>query len=84
MAPQPSPILFAGTTVYFTNTMPPLVFIIGHSSLNPSLLYPDLSGKHLERVNVDSGWFMEALFLAQETRQPHRREGWALLETRAR
>lgn len=27
MASQPSPILFAGTTVYFTNTMPPVVCI---------------------------------------------------------
>lgn len=35
MAHQPSPILFAGTIVYFTNT---IVCIIGHSQPNPPLL----------------------------------------------
>lgn len=29
MAPQPSPILFASTSVYFTNTMPPVVALSG-------------------------------------------------------
>lgn len=55
MAPQPSPILFAGTTVYFTNTMPPVVCIIRHSLRNSSLLNPNLNGIHLGRVNVGSG-----------------------------
>lgn len=61
MAPQPSPILFAGTTVYFTNTIPPVVCIIRHSPRNSSLLYANLSGKHLDRVNVDSGQLRDAL-----------------------
>lgn len=55
MAPQPSPILFAGTTVYFANIMPNVVCIFRHSSLNPSLVGPHLSGKHPERVGVDVG-----------------------------
>lgn len=29
MAPQPSPILFASTSVYFTKTMPPVVALSG-------------------------------------------------------
>lgn len=72
MAPQPSPILFAGTTVYFTNTMPTIVCIIRHSPLNPSLLYPNLSGKHPKRVNLDMKQLLEALVSVQEMRQPHR------------
>lgn len=71
MAPQPSLILFAGTTVYFTNTMPPVVCITRHSPRNPSKLNPNLNGRHLGRVNVDSGYLRDVLVPAQDMAQPH-------------